>query len=248
LIRSLIASGGKYDKSRFVDDYIRFMTADVPRHPDTYAESFHRGFFANYVAGKAKDKCGALTHDTPSVGGLVTVAPVAIAEGLRGAALDEVQSICRKHLYLTHPDQGLARICDHYVELIVALLTREEKTRPRDLLAAIAQKSVCINLEHLVTKARNDFDVVGNQFSTACYISESWPSLLFLAYKYIDQAEQALIVNTNLGGDNVHRGIVMGIILGLASGRTIDSLFDQLVCSEGIAAEIEELLAIIINK
>jgi len=243
LIRSMITSGGQYDKSCFLDAYIDFMTTDVPKHSDTYAESYHRGFFANYVSGKAKDKCGALTHDTPSVGGLVTIAPIAIVESLRGVALDNVQSICREHLYLTHPDQGLAKICDDYVELIVALLMREENVRPKDILAAISQKSVFINLENLVSKARNDFDVVGSQFSTACYISESWPSLLFLTYKYIDQPSEALIVNTNLGGDNVHRGIVMGIILGLASGRTIDGLFNQLVCKEEIASEIEELLA-----
>jgi len=245
LIRSMITSGGKYDKSHFLDAYIDFMTAEVPRHSDTYAESYHRGFFANYVSGKAKDKCGALTHDTPSVGGLVTIAPIAIVESLRGVALDNIQSICRNHLYLTHPDQGLAKICDDYVELIVALLTREENTNPKDLIAATSQKSVFINLENLVSKACNDFDVVGNQFSTACYISESWPSLLFLSYKYIDQPSEALIVNTNLGGDNVHRGIVLGIILGLSSGRTIDRLFNQLVCKEDISSEIEELLATI---
>jgi ADP-ribosylglycohydrolase len=245
LIRSMITSGGKYDKSHFLDAYIDFMTADIPGHSDTYAESYHRGFFANYVSGKAKDKCGALTHDTPSVGGLVSIAPIAIVESLRGGDLDHVQSICRKHLHLTHPDQDLAKICDDYVELIVALLTREENTHPKNLIAATSQKSVFINLENLVSKACNDFDVVGNQFSTACYISESWPSLLFLAYKYIDKPSEALIANTNLGGDNVHRGIVLGIILGLSSGSTIDYLFNQLVCKEDIASEIEELMAII---
>ena len=47
----------------------------------------------------------------------------------------------------------------------------------------------------------------------------------------------------NYGGDNVHRGIVLGIILGLSSGRTIDWLFNQLVRKEGTTSEIEELLA-----
>ena len=242
LIRSMIASGGKYDKSHFLDAYIDFMTADIPRHSDTYAESYHRGFFANYISGKAKDKCGAITHDTPSVGGLVTIAPIVIVESLRGVALDDIQSICRSHLYLTHPDQGLAKICDDYVELIVALLKRDENTQPKDLIAATSRKSLSLNLEELVSKTRNDFDVVGNQFSTACYISESWPSLLFLAYKYIDQPSEALIANTNLGGDNVHRGIVLGVILGLSSGKTIEGLFNQLVYRQDITSEVEQLL------
>ena len=36
--------------------------------------------------------------------------------------------------------------------------------------------------------------------------------------KYHDQPEQGLIVNTNLGGDNVHRGAVLGALLGAADG------------------------------
>lgn len=70
----------------------------------------------------------------------------------------------------------------------------------------------------------------------------------FSFLQYIDQPSEALIVNTNLGGDNVHRGIVLGIILGLSSGRTIDRLFNQLVCKEDITSEIEELLATITNN
>lgn len=243
LIRSMTRSGGRYDKDRFLDDYIAFMTADPPRHPDTYAESYHRGFFANYILGKPKDRCGAVTHDTPSVGGLVTIAPIVMAERLGGTPLDHVQSICKEHLLLTHPDDGLARICHHYVSLIDALLWRARSAAPRQILLAAAQKSPGLNLERLVSKTRNDFEVVGGRFSSACYISESWPSLLYLACKYLERPRQALIVNTNLGGDNVHRGAVMGIILGLASGQTVADLFDQLVCRQEIASEIEGLLS-----
>ena len=72
LIRTLTANRGHYDKQRFLDDYIDFMTAYPPRHPDTYAESYHRGFFANLESGKPRELCAAKTHDTPSVGGLIT--------------------------------------------------------------------------------------------------------------------------------------------------------------------------------
>lgn len=36
--------------------------------------------------------------------------------------------------------------------------------------------------------------------------------------KYHDKPEQGLIVNTNLGGENVHRGAVLGALLGAANG------------------------------
>ena len=242
VMRSLRAAGGHYAKDRFLDDYISFMTADPPLHPDTYAESYHRGFFANLESGKAKDRCGAVTHDTPSIGGLVTIAPILFAERLRGTSLDEVQALCREHLFLTHPDQGLAEVCASYVELLDGLLFRSEGQAAEPLLARAAENSMGLNLPALVEKARSDLDVVGGLFSPACYISGSWPSVLYLAYRYLADPGRALVANTNLGGDNVHRGAVLGTIVGLANGYPPDGLFAQLKDREAIATEITELL------
>jgi len=80
VMRAIMANAGQYDASTFVDHYIKLMTADPPAHPDTYAESYHRGFFANLEQGKAPLRCAAVTHDTPSIGGLVTIAPIVFAE------------------------------------------------------------------------------------------------------------------------------------------------------------------------
>ena len=35
--------------------------------------------------------------------------------------------------------------------------------------------------------------------------------------KYADDLETALVANTNLGGDNCHRGAVLGALLGLVA-------------------------------
>ena len=242
VMRSLRATGGHYEKGLFLDDYISFMTADPPLHPDTYAESYHRGFFANLESGKAKDRCGAVTHDTPSIGGLVTIAPILFAERLRGTSLDEVQSLCREHLFLTHPDEGLAEVCASYVELLDGLLFRTEEQTAEALLARAAKNSTGLNLPALVEKARSDLDVVGSLFSPACYISGSWPSVLYLAYRYLEDPGQALVANTNLGGDNVHRGAVLGTIVGLVNGYTLDAFFAQLTDRDAIETEITELL------
>ena len=39
-----------YDKKTFLEDYIVFMTT-ANTHNDTYAESYHRDFFANWAKG-----------------------------------------------------------------------------------------------------------------------------------------------------------------------------------------------------
>lgn len=242
LMRSLIANDGRYDQGLFLEGYIDLLTADPPQHPDTYAESYHRGFFANLEAGKPANLCGAVTHDTASIGGLVTIAPLFLSERLLGTSLEDVQSLCVAHLSLTHPDQHLAKVCRDYVALLDALLFREEEEDPATLISAWSKRSIGIQLSEIMGKIHSDNDVVGKLFSSACYISDSWPSVLYLAYKYADSLEAGLLSNTNLGGDNVHRGSVLGVILGLATGETANSLFSQLRDADAIQAEVRELL------
>jgi ADP-ribosylglycohydrolase len=240
VMRAINNNHGRYDADIFLRDYIAFMTAEIPLHRDTYAESYHRGFFANLASGKSPKKSGAVNHDTASVGGLVTIAPIAIAELLHERSLNRVQQLCSKHLFFTHPDQQLGRICDAYVELIDALLFRDSAD-PRTLIAATAKQSTSIDVAQLAHHYADDNHVVGGKFSRACYIQDSWPSLLYLAWKYCDDPRQALLVNTNLGGDNCHRGAVLGAILGLATANGLDKWFVQLTDAAVIREEFLHL-------
>ncbi len=75
LLRSSIP---KYSVDGFLDAYVDFMTT-ADTHQDTYAESFHRDFFANWAKGKPAQECaGAEDHNTASVGGLVLLPPVLV--------------------------------------------------------------------------------------------------------------------------------------------------------------------------
>ena len=241
-MRTLAANGGHYDEDLFLDAYIQLMTADPALHPDTYAESYHRGFFANLSAGKARNKCGAVTHDTASIGGLVTIAPIVISERLRGTSLEVVQTICHKHLQLTHPEEFLAKVCRDYVGLLDALLFRPEADTGQETIATWAKRSTGMAMPELLSKVHCDSDVVGRLFSSACYISDSWPSVLYLAYKYADKTKAGLMANANLCGDNVHRGTVLGAILGLANSCIPNELYDQLRDRVLIEEEITALL------
>ena len=243
LMRSITDCNGRYSRDHFLQSYIEFMTAEPPRHRDTYAESYHRGFFANLVAGKPPHQCGARTHDTPSMGGLVTIGPLAINSLLHGDDLATAQTTCREHLFLTHPDETLGRVCDGYVALIAGLLLRKEGESADRHLQEAAQTTMGIDLESMVERARTDRDIVGGRYSTACYISDSWPSLLYLAYKYRDDPKAALLANTNLGGENAHRGAVLGGLVSLACGSTAHDWFERLVDHEAIQSEISALLS-----
>ena len=244
LIRTLASSNSPYDPLTFIHAYIDFMTMSPPAHPDTYAESYHRAFFANWAKGRQADKCGMQTHDTASIGALVTIGPLVFAEHLRGATEAEIQNTCRVHLALTHPDESLMRVSDRYVTLLCQLMHGLAEQDVQDSLMAASKNVSRVDLRSLLKRNLPDSQVIGQIFSRACYISDSWPIVLYLACKYQHDPWQALLVNTNLGGDNVHRGIILGTLLGLQSDAVATSWFEKLVDHRSLAQEIAALITV----
>ena len=211
--------GHPYDGPSFLEAYVEFMTADPPQHPDTYAESFHRGFFANWLAGKGLTQCGAVTHDTPSIGGLVMIGAMTLPLLARGTPVTEVQNAARTQLGYTHPDAGLAMVCDAYVLLLSKLLQASTLEEARHHIADAARSTIDPVFLNLLQKPPPDDSlVVGRKYGLACYIDSSWPVVLYLAHKYLTDPLHGLLQNTNLGGENCHRGAVLGTLLGAATG------------------------------
>lgn len=243
LMRTLVDANGTYNVDEFATRYINFMTADNPQHPDTYAESYHRGFFHNLTQGLPPRKCAAVTHDTASIGGLVTIAPLALDGLLQNQSLQQVKAMCREHLFLTHPSDELALICDAYVDLIALLLLRPENEPPSNdqLLKSVPSRTRKV-LQTAIDKQAQDSDVVGRLLSPACYISDAWPAMLYFLCRYRDQPQQALLANTHVGGDNVHRGALLGVLLGLLQGTSEQLWFSNLVDAQTIDHEIRQLL------
>lgn len=222
-------SDNNYSTERWLEHYIAFMTADPPQHPDTYAESYHRGFFANLEKGLPPLKCGAVTHDTPSMGALVTVAPLAFSL-LATHSLDDVIRHCQQHVWSTHPANELMPVVAAYVTLLERLLNRSatEPVNPQWFVEA-AQAVPGGNLQPFLSKPSiSDHVVVGQHYSLACYITGSWPSVCYLAARYYDDPTTGLLRNANLGGENAHRGAVLGSLLGLCATTSDNDLFQQL--------------------
>ena len=59
---------------------------------------------------------------------------------------------------------------------------------------------------------------MGGRLSTACYVEDSLPAVIYLALKYHQDVQKGLIANTNLGGDNAYRGAILGALLGASNG------------------------------
>lgn len=66
---------------------------------------------------------------------------------------------------------------------------------------------------------------------SACYLNESLPPLFDMIMKYSSSQRNdvwtGLIANANSGGENVHRGSILGAFLGAAAGK-IDSVPEKM--------------------
>ena len=218
LLRSL-NNLGHYDSADFLREYICFMT-EPDRHNDTYAESYHRDFFANYAHGIAPENCaGVEGHDTASIGGLVSI-PLVILASLRDGNLASTHEAALTQQRLTHRSALLER---HTLELSKLMFHIFNDINPDiEQLACAAANQLGFPADKVIESVRRnqsaDHEVIGGLLSPACYIDQSFPSTLYLAARYHNNFEAALIANTNVGGDNCHRGAILGAILGASLG------------------------------
>ena len=213
LCRLLIESinqSGTYDADDFLRRYIAYMTTPG-NHRDTYIEECHRNFFANYARGIPPRKCGVAEKH---IGGLVGIVPL-VAYYFNQP--DKAREAAITHLALTHPGHKMEIAGSLVIEILLKVF------HGIGLKAAIleeieAQRYPLLGYPFEKWLGDPDDGVIGPRFSTACYVEDSVPAVVYLALKYHDQPEKALIVNTNLGGDNVARGAVLGSLLGASCG------------------------------
>jgi len=100
------------------------------------------------------------------------------------------------------------------------------------------------DVEALVENAR-DAEVIRTGLSTACYPEHGLPLMLYLAFRHDLDLERSLLANANAGGDNVHRGAILGFVLGAASDAVPAHLKAGLREHDAIAAEIEAFVALV---
>jgi ADP-ribosylglycohydrolase len=223
LIDSLNENGG-YNADDYLERYISFMTTPG-NHRDTYVEEYHRHFFSQYEKGVPPRKCGL---EEKHIGGIVGLAPIILfymndPKRARDAA--------KEHLSLSHLGKSMEEAASVFVNILLAVL--DGGSLKNEILKSTGSALLPFDpVSFIKWMDRNDEEIVGGRFRTACYVDQSIPSVAYLAYKYSDAPERCLIANTNLGGDNAYRGAVLGAMLGAANGfdawpdRWIDGLLE----------------------
>ena len=89
-------------------------------------------------------------------------------------------------------------------------------------------------------REHSETEVIRHVLATACYPEHGLPLLLYLAKNHNLDVETTLLANANAGGDNVHRGMILGLIVGAASDELPEHLLHGLIAFEELQKEIEE--------
>ena len=204
----LCAKIGGYDPDAWLTRYIDFMLTPGS-HRDTYVEEYHRGFFTRYAKGKPPRKCAIQDEH---IGGLAQVPALCFI--LREAGLSELRDAVKEHVGLTHAHANVLRAADTLARLLFRI---REGLSVQEAIRREAGDWISGNKAEEWTR-QPDTRVIGERFSPACYIAESMPASLYLVWKYHDDFDAGIIANAMVGGDNCHRGAVVGSLLGAANG------------------------------
>lgn len=101
-------------------------------------------------------------------------------------------------------------------------------------------------LANLVQKY-NEGEIIRKAFGTACYSEHGLPLLFYLVRKNNFGFSDSLLANVNAGGDNVHRGMILGLLVGAASEKISDDLKQGLVESNELDREIRDFVEVSTN-
>ncbi len=206
LHESILRNGG-YDPTEWLQTYIKLM--QTPGwHRDTYVEEYHRAFFDRLASGIPPENCGI---DDLHIGALATVP--ALLAGLSKVESPDPERwvhIVFQHVNLTHQNAHALKASEALAQILIDLAHGLE-------LDSVLENRTSAWKSPKQFKAWSDFEdrtIVGRHLTPACYLPDSFTASLFLAWKYSDDFKAGILSNALCGGDNCHRGAVVGSILG----------------------------------
>ncbi|BFZ00318.1 hypothetical protein BsWGS_03357 [Bradybaena similaris] len=226
-------------------DYVKFMTTPGS-HNDTYAESFHRSFFKDWVVkGEPTSPSDLLEfsekrskemmqerpdHQLAVVGSLVPAIPWIIRNAHKSEK-DCAQNTV-DFIKLTHPVPTLIPFIECYSRLLHSVINggdlRSEVMRAlgHSILGGPANRDrIVAILSELEQIPKNSEEILKqNQkviatLGPACYIEGALNSMLFLALQFHDDFEAGVLANVNCGGENCHRGAALGALLAAVAAN-----------------------------
>jgi hypothetical protein len=176
--------------------------------------------------------------------GLVLPTIVALAGTRDSMSTTSIERAAAECAAVTRRSSVLERVSSQWAKVVVSSVQDNDDIKFQQSLNEFSQQTIQRYPNPLV----NDDSTM-----SACYLSSALPGLIDMIDKYQpnvannhsgERAWQGLLTNANVGGENVHRGSVMGAILGARAGvdhlppHMIHGLYPQ----AELAREIEEFV------
>lgn len=249
LMKSIVANNGSFDADHFRQAYIDFMTT-LGSHNDTYASTCHRMFFANFIFGELppKDCPDNDQHNVDTMDGLVlpTIVALAYSCGSQVTSLEQQKEVmvkvaaeCAAVTRRSPVLEGVAGLWS----LVVRSAIQDDHENFDKSFNEFSQRTI----RRLPNPRVKDSDTM-----SACYLSSSLPGLVDMAAKYNheDSVWDGLVANANVGGENVHRGSVLGAILGARAGfdHLPSKLVKGLVPVSELETEIDDFVRAVLSQ
>ena len=267
LMRSVV-SRGKYDEQGFTEDFIDHMTT-LGLNRDPYTEIYIRRWFENYSRGLPTNCCAETQRAVWSIsshGGCIRPLIVALmaANAYQGIGLAiEHQNLTHRSENIASALHVLIPLLFDFAsgrDRSVALqryasYVHPPKIRGEELFAMYREYKGPGNIPKEIMwqvhtqLQREPFEL--EEFSrlpeeelirvlaTACYPEHGLPLLFSLIKKHAFSVRDSLLANANAGGDNVHRGMIMGLLVGCAAQEFPEELISGLKDHKELAKEIK---------
>ena len=270
LMQSIIKNKG-YNQKSFLDDFIEYMTAK-DKNNDPYLEFYIRDWFENYSKGVAPELCAGSQRDRWSIashGGMIRPLVLSLISHTPYEALGE--SISHQELThrsqsissalgilvpfldaLLRGDEPLKTLNEFTRKIPLIKIHGEELTKmyhdfngpgniPKEQMWKIHNEFSDEYLDEILPNA-TDESMITKRFATACYPEHGAPLMMYFLYKNHFDFTSSLFDNANAGGDNVHRGMVLGLLLGACAKEIPEHLKKGLLNYEEIKNEIEDFV------
>ena len=225
LALALVDEQGRYNRDEYLERYRAYLLRPAD-HRDTYVEECHRGFFENLRRGIPPERAAvAEIH----IGGMVAVVPLYARLRAIGHTHEAAGDAVHRHVSVTHGGVLIERAIDTLVRIAGEVLEGCGDEPPGlERLATVLRRHLDRqDLEYLrgpiARRAASEEParVIGPRYSPACYLDGAMPATFYLMLRYADRPRDGLIENVMAGGDNCHRGAVLGALYGLAGGASV---------------------------
>lgn len=268
LMRSVIKNSG-YNEKSFLDDFIDYMTSEDTNN-DPYLEFYIRDWFENYSKGLPPELCANSQRERWSIGAHGGIIRPLVLSLLAESSYEALGiSITHQQLThrsqnvssslgllvpflnaLLSENEPLKLLQEFSKKIPLIKIHGKELSKtyhdfkgpgniPKEQMFKMHTQYSSEYLNEILPNA-TDENMITTRFATACYPEHGVPLLFYFLYKNSFDFRSSLFENANAGGDNVHRGMILGLLSGASSKQIPESLKTGLAEYEAIKSEIED--------